>query len=49
MNTLKYDLKVIKNYELRNYLLRSQNPSCLYSEGFKRAIEREVERRRLSC
>ena len=49
MNTLKYDLKVIKNYELRNYLLRSKNPSCLYSEGFKKAIEVEVDRRGLKC
>ena len=48
MKTLTYNLFHLTNKELRSYFIRSKSSYCVYSQGFKKAIRREMTSRGLS-
>ena len=48
MNVLKYDFTTCSDFSLIGLEVRSKLNDCIYTEGFKKAIKEEVNKRKIN-
>ena len=48
MNTLTYDFSTCTNNSLIGLQVRSKLKDCIYTEGFKKAIDNEIIKRNIN-